>query len=181
MGMIDHAHLIEALPAPRMLIGGAWVSDASAGLADLIDPSTGTPVLQVPMGGAAEAALAVAAAAAASAPAWRRLMPRKRRDLLLRLADLILSHRARLASIAVVEQGVVEQGLPGGQTYVRHCAQWFKYYAGRSEKIHGRVNPSYPVDALSYGSRRRRGRAARIPSDQDGLHSTRPQLRGGAS
>jgi aldehyde dehydrogenase (NAD+) len=133
--MIDHAHLIEALAAPRLLIGGDWVSDASAGLADLIDPSTGTPVMQIPMGDAAEAALAVAAAAA-SGPAWRRHMPHKRRDLLLRLADLILAHRARLASIAVIEQG-----LPGGQTYVRHCAEWFKYYAGWSEKIHGRVNP----------------------------------------
>ncbi|MFJ2033167.1 aldehyde dehydrogenase family protein [Streptosporangium sp. NPDC087985] len=127
-----------------MLISDKWLSHGSAGTFDLIDPSTGLRVTEVPMGGPNEAGKAVAAASAA-APAWRRFPPHKRRDLLLRLADLISANRDLFGTVAAVEQG-----LPGGSIYARHCAEWVRYYAGWSEKIHGTVNPSYPVDALAY-------------------------------
>lgn len=161
--MLDHSHLIGSLPAPRMLIGDTWVSEGSHGSFELIDPSTGTTVTEVPMGGPDEAGQAVAAAAA-SAASWRDLRPNKRRDMLLRLAESVAAQRDRFATIAAVEQGT-----PDGQNYARHCAEWIKYYAGWSEKIHGSVKPSYPMDALTYVLREPYGVAAVITPFNESL------------
>jgi len=143
---IDHAAAVAGLPEPRMFIGGQWDA-GGARTHPLIDPSTGDLVVEVPMAGPEQVDAAVRCAHDA-AGAWRHFRASKRRDVLLKLADLLAESSERLAVI-----GGVEQGLTRAVPYARFCAEWFRYYAGWADKISGRVNPSYPVDALSYSLR----------------------------
>ncbi|TRW47682.1 aldehyde dehydrogenase [Georgenia yuyongxinii] len=146
-----------------MLLGEEWDSAGEAGQFDLIDPATGQVAAKVPMAGRDQVDRAVAAAAAARRM-WRSVRPNKRRDMLLRLADLVIAHRDAFATVLAVEQG-----LPDAAVLARHCAEWIKYYAGWSEKVHGRVNPSYPVDALTYSLREPYGVVAVITPFNESL------------
>jgi aldehyde dehydrogenase (NAD+) len=140
---IDHSAAIAMLPEARMFIGGEWERGSTETI-PLVDPSTGAEVASVPMAGPDQVDRAVAAAHAAAAP-WRKWRPSKRRDTLLKLADLLVGHSDLLATV-----GGVEQGLTRTVPYARFCAEWFRYYAGWADKMTGRTNPSYPIDALSY-------------------------------
>ncbi|MFE9245941.1 aldehyde dehydrogenase [Nocardiopsis sp. NPDC006938] len=80
------------------VIGGEEVTAGDGAHFDSVDPYTGTAWARLPLGGAAEADLAVAAARRAfDTGPWPRMGAAERRTILHRLADLVLKNRELLA------------------------------------------------------------------------------------
>jgi len=131
------------LKEETICIDGAWRSSASAGMLDHVNPSTGRVQARFPLAGVSEVDEAVAAARAAF-PAWRDTTADKRRDILLRWADLVEQHAESFQRISALESGhpIRTSGvsLPAGQ---------LRYYAGWADKLEGQIVPVYPQQALN--------------------------------
>ena len=85
-----------ALSKPLMLIGGKWVESASGEVLEVEDPAHRRPVAEIPRGGVEDVARAVNAAAEAF-PAWSRMIPRERGQLLARGRGCTFEPRIELA------------------------------------------------------------------------------------
>jgi aldehyde dehydrogenase (NAD+) len=141
---IDHCAHLAALPEPGLLIGDQWLTAASGEPLLVEDPSNGQKLVETPTAGRLEVDWAMEAAVAAGR-GWAGLREAKRRTLLLRLADLIQENAQRFALV-----GALEQGLTTSVSYARFAAEWFRYYAGWTDKLTGEVNTGYSTYALSY-------------------------------
>jgi len=86
------------------LIGGEWVVPEGVTTAPVYNPSRGSVIAQVPMGGEQEASAAVAAAAAAF-PAWSETPPVERARILFRLHHLLEKDFEELARGITLEHG----------------------------------------------------------------------------
>jgi acyl-CoA reductase-like NAD-dependent aldehyde dehydrogenase len=143
---------IAPTPADRRLgeacpfIDGEWVRSTTDGETPKIDPFTGAQTGVVHLGGVDEIDRAVAIAQAAW-PAWRDLAPDHRRDILLRVADLIDVEAASLAATATTELGTT---LNVSQAGAATASSWFRYYAGWADKLEGATVPVFPVDGFDY-------------------------------
>ncbi|HEV7861989.1 MAG TPA: aldehyde dehydrogenase family protein [Acidimicrobiia bacterium] len=134
------------LPSPGLFIDGQWVMTSTARPFPHVAPATGRPTAEVTLAGPAEVDAAVGAARAAF-PGWRRTAPAQRRDLLLRLADLMAGASAELAALSSLEMG---QPFKGARAGVGGAVEWFRYYAGWADKLDGLVAPVAPGAALDY-------------------------------
>ena len=74
---------------------------------DIVNPATGKVVHKSSSASDTEALAAVEAAAKAF-PAWRDLVPRKRRDILLKAAEILEKRRGELAGYMIEETGVAQ-------------------------------------------------------------------------
>ena len=137
---------MELLPAPGLLVGDGRIDRASGGSHQHVYAATGRPTVEVPLAGEKEIGEAVTAARAA-ADGWRTTPPDRRRDLLLRLAELIVADAEWLAPLQTVENGVPRQftaAMP------RAAADFLRYNAGWADKIGGDTVPVWPARALDY-------------------------------
>ncbi len=136
----------EVLPAGVLLIGGDRRSTGSGGVHAHVNPATGRPQADVALAGVDDADHAITAARAAFAT-WRAWRPDERRDVLLRLAELVRRDAETIGVILGLECGVpaaVAGGLP------RRAADYLAYYAGLADKIEGTVIPIFPERAFDY-------------------------------
>ncbi len=132
----------------QMMIGGKWEDAASGEWMDSADPFSGQVIAQVPRGDVADAGRAVQAANHAfREPAWMELTATERGHLLRKLGDLVERDAVRLADIerACNGKNIIEVT---GQ--VHNVAQWFYYYAGLADKIHGNVIPINKAGVFNY-------------------------------
>lgn len=121
----------------RMEGGGELVTRHYAG--------TGEPLQDVRMGNIADMNAAVASAKAAF-PAWQRLSPSTRRDMMLEAASILSSRSDRIAQIGAMDAGIPVATVRG---FVHHAAEWLKYYAGWIDKAGSALVPT-GMDALNY-------------------------------
>jgi acyl-CoA reductase-like NAD-dependent aldehyde dehydrogenase len=136
----EHAKAAEALAIGKLgrsLIGGAW-RDASDHVPSA-DPSTGELLATVSLGRAAEVDAAVASARAAFEGPWRELGPAKRREALVRLADLTAAEEKSLAQIEALDVGT-PVGV-GRKLTAKAPARSLAYFASWIDKIYGDVVP----------------------------------------
>lgn len=132
----------------QMMIGGAWVDSASGTWMESVEPFSGEAWAEIPRGNAADADRAVRDANAAfRAPAWANLTATQRGALLRRLGDLVERDAARLAQI---EQRCNGKNITEVSGQVKNVAQWFYYYAGMADKIHGSVVPINKTGVFNY-------------------------------
>jgi len=125
---------------PKMTIGGAAADAKSGDTFDVIDPSTGAKISEVPRGSSADIDAAVAAARAAfDDRRWSGLRPGKRSDVLYRIGELIKRNSAELAQIEAIDAGK-PVNLASGEIWA--AGEAFRYYAGWPTKIYGETNPS---------------------------------------
>jgi (Z)-2-((N-methylformamido)methylene)-5-hydroxybutyrolactone dehydrogenase len=102
------------------------------------NPYTGKVWGEIARGTSADVDRAVAAAKAAL-PVWNALKPAERGRALFRLADLIEVHAESLAGAEVRDNGkLYTEMLP----QMRLMSDWYRYYAGLSDKIEGSVIPT---------------------------------------
>jgi acyl-CoA reductase-like NAD-dependent aldehyde dehydrogenase len=129
------------------LVGDRLVEVGELGEVAHVNPATGKEQATVGLAGPATVDEAVRAARKA-ARQWARTPGGERRDVLLRIAALI-DERGELLG----ELGTAENGTPSSFASLA-CgtfpAEYFRYFAGWSEKIHGTVVPVYPHPALDY-------------------------------
>lgn len=114
------------------LIGGEWLAATSGGVQPHIDPSTGEAQAEVRVGGGREIELAVESALLAQA-AWAALTPDRRRDALIRLAELVEGDRLGFGRIGALESGMPIAGSGG----VDLALAWIRHYAGWADKVEG--------------------------------------------
>jgi acyl-CoA reductase-like NAD-dependent aldehyde dehydrogenase len=121
-----------------MLIGGKAVESADGRYIDIESPATRTVFAQVPRGGDADVDRAVRAAAAAS-DEWKRVTPKDRGRMLLRIADLVEAETESLARTVALETGnaIRTQARPE----VRSTAEVIRYYGGLAGETKGETVP----------------------------------------
>jgi aldehyde dehydrogenase (NAD+) len=139
--------MLDVLPGGGLLIGSEWVSDSSGGTFDHVNPATGRVQKTIAVAGAAEVDRAVRTAAAAF-PAWRRVPPDERRNILYRIGMLLKERAADLATVVTLENAIPSSFAPLHTSVI--APEFFLYYAGWTEKIEGSVIPVYPERALDY-------------------------------
>ncbi len=132
----------------QMMIGGKWEDAVSGEWMDSVDPFSGQVIAQVPRGNVADAGRAVQAAHQAfRAPTWMELTATARGHLLRKLGELIERDAVRLADI---ERSCNGKNIVEVTGQVHNVAQWFYYYAGLADKIHGAVVPIDKVGVFNY-------------------------------
>ncbi|GAA1845585.1 aldehyde dehydrogenase family protein [Actinomadura bangladeshensis] len=134
------------LPAPGLLIGTDRLAESSGGSAVHRFPATGEPDQPIPMAGAREIDFAVTAATAAAAE-WRALTPDRRRDALLRLADVVDQHGDELVALSIRDSGFPLRIAALGPS---RASGGLRYYAGWADKIVGDVVPTWSGPAFDY-------------------------------
>ncbi len=114
-------------------IGGRWKSDANGATAQVLNPSDGSPLATVAMGGAAEIDEAVAAAGKAF-PAWSALSPNERAARLHRFAEHLEKHSADLALLESLDVGKAITAAEGFD--VPFGIECLRYFATLSTHAH---------------------------------------------
>ena len=127
----------EELLRPQLLIGRDWISDASGGVMEHVNPATGQVQQIIPVAGREEVNAAVAAASSAL-PDWRSWTPDQRGAALRRIADGLRSAAADLSTVVTLENGTPVRAT--ALTAVG-SARHFDYYAGWTDKVTGSVYP----------------------------------------
>lgn len=131
-----------------MMIDGNWEEPASGQWIDSVEPYSGDVFAQISRGDAADADRAVQSAHAAfKNPAWSEMTATARGGLLRKLGDLIERDAQRLADI---ERSCNGKNITEVLGQVKNVAQWFYYYAGLADKIHGAVVPINKAGVFNY-------------------------------
>ncbi|MFE4057580.1 aldehyde dehydrogenase [Streptomyces sp. NPDC059096] len=138
----------SSLPHHQHYIAGAWVPPASGAYFDSVNPSTGLPLYLAADGTAPDVDRAVAAARHAfEDPRWRDLSQTRRGRLLRNLAELIGEHAEELARTETLDNGKLLREM---RAQLAGLPEYFHYYAGLADKIHGEVVPGASRELLNY-------------------------------
>jgi aldehyde dehydrogenase (NAD+) len=138
----SHPAASAELPVVHLRINGEKVLPETGETWDHVSPVTGQVDAKVPLADAAAVDEAVQSAHAAF-DGWRRTPPARRRELLLKLADLLEQN-----SDALTRLGTADNGRPvrSGAGFTALAAEWTRYYAGWADKISGEVTGSPQQD-----------------------------------
>ena len=129
-------------------IDGKWCEAASGKNFQTHDPYTGEPWALIPECDAKDADRACEAAwRAFDKGPWPAMTQTARGKVLRRIAGLIEKHAEHLAEIEVRDNGKLMSEM---QAQTKYLPEWFYYYGGLADKIHGAVVPSDRPDHFTY-------------------------------
>jgi len=134
-----------------MLIDGKWVPASDGGYFDSINPATGEVWARIPAATAEDVNRAVDAADAAftNSP-WSRMTPTDRGRCLRRLGDLLAEKSEELGRIEAIDTGKLFKETRWQAKYI---AEFFHFYAGAADKIHGETLPIDKPDMFVFTKR----------------------------
>ncbi|MGW0038397.1 aldehyde dehydrogenase family protein [Gordonia sp. NPDC003376] len=149
------------MAASTLLIGEHWVDASTDATGTTINPATGEAIGTYAEAGAADVDAAVAAARTGfESDAWQSMTPDARGKILWRVAELIEENAEELATIETTDQG---QPISVSRSVsIPLAAQTFRYYAGWSTKLEGKVSPVSIPGQFTYQVRRPLGVAGLI-------------------
>lgn len=127
-----------------LVIGDRRVGASHGGSLEHLNPATGNVNKAVAMASLEELDEAVASARAAL-EGWRRWTPDARRDVLIRLADLLAASGEELGTIVALEGGQPFSAMAGW-----YPSLWFRYYAGWADKLTGERINAYPLQGIDF-------------------------------
>jgi phenylacetaldehyde dehydrogenase len=135
---------------PKMLIDGQMVGAVSGKTFEVVNPSSGAVIANVPAADKADVDLAVAAARRAfDDGAWAKVSPSEKSRIMWKIADLIERDLEELAELESIDNGK-----PYAIARVADlplAVDMFRYMGGWATKIGGRTIPwSLPGQYLSY-------------------------------
>ncbi len=117
-------------PAVTLRIGDQRLTSGSGGEHGHVNPCTGKVDATIPLAGKSEVDRAVEVAHEAF-QSWRKTRPAARRQLLLRLGELIDANAAELGRL-----GTLDNGMPNASGAMpAFSAEWTRYYAGWCDKL----------------------------------------------
>src|SRR6478672_2928027 len=128
-------------------IGGAWSPAASGGTYDTLNPFTGEPWATVPEGSAEDVDRAVRAAREALSGPWSQMSASERGRVLLRIADVLERDAPELGQIETLDNGKLLREMAGQAAALPN---WYRYFAGLADKIHGDTIDADRRDYLIY-------------------------------
>jgi (Z)-2-((N-methylformamido)methylene)-5-hydroxybutyrolactone dehydrogenase len=151
------------VPEPRaysMYIGGEWVPARSGKTFETVNPFTGRPWATAPDADADDVDAAVRAARSAfdDGP-WSRMTGVERGRLLRRLAELIAANAERIAIVESTDNGKLIREMRG---QLEGLAEYYLYFAGAADKIHGETIPPDKPNFFLYTRREPIGVVAAI-------------------
>jgi 1-pyrroline dehydrogenase len=123
----------------KNFVGGEWVDAVDGGTAEIINPSTGETIAEVPNGTQADVDRAVEAAKRAW-PEWRDTTPQERAEMLLKLADALDAHADDLAR---VESQNVGKPLSYARDEIPVSSDNLRFFAGAARVLEGRSAGEY--------------------------------------
>ncbi len=130
----------RAMP-PRFLnlVDGRSVAALGGATLDVIGPSDGAVLTQMPRSGAADIDQAVAAARKAFEEGpWSRMTATERGRLLCKLGEAILANHDELAFLESVDTGKPARQ---GKADITAAARYFEFYGTAADKVHGETIP----------------------------------------
>jgi 1-pyrroline dehydrogenase len=130
---------MATVTAHQVFVGGDWVDSVDGEAMDVLNPSTGETIAQVPACTAADVDRAVEAAQKAL-PEWLEATPAERSELLLELADVLEQNAEELAQI---ESRNVGKPLPYARDELPVCADNLRFFAGAARVLEGRSSGEY--------------------------------------
>ncbi|HEY3716442.1 MAG TPA: aldehyde dehydrogenase family protein [Jatrophihabitantaceae bacterium] len=139
--------LADLEPAPSvLLIGEKRLQSASGGTYEHRYAATGEINGIVPLAGASEVDLAAQAASRAFRE-WSGWTADRRRDGLLRLADLVDQHADELVALSLHDSAFPYAVASLGPS---RASGGLRYFAGWADKVQGEVVPVWPGEALDF-------------------------------
>ncbi|AJE38742.1 aldehyde dehydrogenase [Streptomyces nodosus] len=139
------------LPTLQHFIGGARMEPASGEYFQSTNPATREVLYRAARGGAADIERAVVSAKKTfEDPRWRDLSQTRRGHLLRRLGDLIAENAEDLARMETQDNGKLLREMRG---QLATLPEYYHYYAGLADKIHGDVIPTSDRQVLNYTAR----------------------------
>jgi aminobutyraldehyde dehydrogenase len=120
-------------------VGGEWVDAADGETMEVLNPSTGEAIAEVPRASAEDVDRAVQAAKKAL-PEWLETTPGERAEMLLKLADAIEEHADELAEI---ESRNVGKPLSYAKDEMPVCADNIRFFAGAARILEGKSAGEY--------------------------------------
>src|SRR3954447_22757228 len=151
-GRVTEATARSRAPAERrryrMLIGGEWGDARSGDTVESVEPFTRRPRARAPRAGREDVDAAVRAARAAfdDGP-WPAMPATERARLMRRLADLIAENAERIAIVETTDNGKLIREMEG---QLRGLADYYHWFAGAADKIHGETIPADRTNFLIY-------------------------------
>jgi aldehyde dehydrogenase (NAD+) len=127
-----------------LIIGDQLVEHTSAGTMEHVNPATGKVQKEFAVASVADVDAAVNAARTAL-PEWRRWAPDARREVLLKLADLLKEYAEEFGVISTLEAGHLYS-----EYDAIYVSDWVRYYAGWADKISGESIRAYPSKGIDY-------------------------------
>src|SRR6185437_5459597 len=120
----------------RMLIDGNWVGACEGQCIDVIEPSSGLKLAEIPRGEAGDVDKAVSSARKAHEDGrWRRMTAARREEVLLRLADLLQADAEFLAVLETLDNG---KPITASRTLdTPDAVRFARYMAGWTTKLQG--------------------------------------------
>ncbi len=135
----------------KMLVGGEWVDARSEKTFESVNPYTGRVWATAPEAGEEDVDRAVRAAREAfDEGPWGKMTGTERARLLRRLAELIAENADLIARVESTDNGKLIKEM-GGQ--MKALPEWYYYFAGAADKIHGETIPSDKPNFLVYTRR----------------------------
>lgn len=140
----ERAHDRTDVLETGLVIGDRVIQESRGGVMEHINPTTGKPNKSFAIASVDDVDEAVIAAKDALVE-WARWSPDRRRDALLRLADILAANNLEIATTSALEVGTVFSEFAAA-----YSAEWIRYYAGWADKITGdSINP-YPYTGLDF-------------------------------
>jgi aldehyde dehydrogenase (NAD+) len=125
----------QSVPEVHLHIGGDRRAVGGAGVHEHVFPATGDVQGPIPLAAGSDVDDAVGAAHEAFGE-WRRWTPSRRRDALVRLAELLHRERDEFARLSVLDNGMT---VGMGELTAATLVDYARYYAGWADKVEGRV------------------------------------------
>jgi 1-pyrroline dehydrogenase len=123
----------------KNFVGGEWVDAVEGGTMEVLNPSTGEVIAEVPRGTGADVDRAVEAAKKAL-PDWLETTPGERSEALLKLAAAIDDSAEELAEL---ESQNVGKPLPAARDEMPVCADNIRFFAGAARVLEGKSAGEY--------------------------------------
>ncbi|PIC57828.1 carnitine dehydratase [Sporosarcina sp. P12(2017)] len=157
-----------------MYINGEWVDSVSGEYFNSYNPATGEAWCQVAKGTESDVDHAVQAAHAAfNNPEWSEMTYTERGKLVHKLGSLIAQNIDELAKYETMDNGKLLREMKGQLTYL---PEFFYYYAGLADKIHGQTLPMDKKDIFAFTTREPLGVVAAITPWNSPLYLTTLKL-----
>ena len=131
----------------QMLIDGEWVDAEDGRTFESLNPANGEPWAVIPEATASDVDRAVKAAHRAfSEGEWANALPTARGKYLRNLGDLLAEQSEKLGRIETIDTGKM---LKETRWQAKYIAEFFHFYAGCADKVHGETLPIDKPDMMA--------------------------------